>query len=131
LEPRARATTTRRGLSIGKTDRPVVELVDDAVEVTEAPGGASRFRQIEIEVLRDEGAGGARDGAKKLRAAGAPQAPGGPANAARTGPRAPRRRRAVRRSTAPSPGIPTRGPRSRRSGRDRRSTSWSGPRSPS
>jgi CHAD domain-containing protein len=78
LEPRARATTTRRRLMIGKTDRPVVELVDDAVEVTEAPGGASRFRQIEIEVLRDEGAGVARDVAKKLRAAGAPKASGGP-----------------------------------------------------
>ncbi|HEY3263604.1 MAG TPA: CHAD domain-containing protein [Actinomycetota bacterium] len=78
LAPRVRATTTRRRLMIGQTDRPVVELVDDAVEVTEAPSGASRFRQIEIEVLGDDGARVARDLAKELRAAGAPKAPGDP-----------------------------------------------------
>jgi CHAD domain-containing protein len=78
LAPRVRATTTRRRLMLGARDRPVVELVDDAVEVTEAPTGASRFRQIEIELLSDDGASVARDIAKRLRAAGAPAADGEP-----------------------------------------------------
>jgi CHAD domain-containing protein len=78
LAPRVRATTTRRRLMLDARDRPVAELVDDAVEVTEAPTGASRFRQIEIELLSDDGARVARDVAKRLRAAGAPDAAGEP-----------------------------------------------------
>jgi CHAD domain-containing protein len=78
LVPRVRATTTRRRLLLGAGDRPAVEVVDDAVEVTDAPAGASRFRQVEIEVLGDGGDAVARNVAKAFRRAGAPEAAGRP-----------------------------------------------------
>ncbi len=78
LRPRVRATTTRRRVVLGTKDRPAVEVVDDAVAVTEAPTGPSRFRQIEVELLADGSEVVARDVARTLRAAGAPAAAGRP-----------------------------------------------------
>ncbi|MGZ4130311.1 MAG: CHAD domain-containing protein [Actinomycetota bacterium] len=76
LAPRVRATTTRRRVVVRAAKEPVAELVDDAVEVREAPTGASRFRQIEIEARTDAGTKTVRDLGKTLRAAGAPAAEG-------------------------------------------------------
>jgi CHAD domain-containing protein len=76
LAPRVRATTTRRRVVVLAANEPVAELVDDAVEVREAPTGACRFRQIEIEARGDAGTKTVRDLGKSLRAAGAPAAEG-------------------------------------------------------
>ncbi len=76
LGPRVRATTTRRRVTVRAANEPIAELVDDAVEVREAPTGASRFRQIEIEARTDAGTKTVRDLGKTLQAAGAPAAEG-------------------------------------------------------
>jgi CHAD domain-containing protein len=78
LAERVRATTTRRRLEVGPDERPLVEVVDDAVEVTDAPSGAARFRQIEVEIRAEEGEPVARALVDALRASGAPEDPGTP-----------------------------------------------------
>jgi CHAD domain-containing protein len=71
LRPVVRATTTRRRIELVEDDRPVAEVVDDAVEVTQAPAGATRFRELEVEVSGDASPDVARDVARTLREAGA------------------------------------------------------------
>jgi CHAD domain-containing protein len=76
LAPIVRATTTRRRLSVEREGEQVGEVVDDAVEVTQAPSGSSRFRELEVERRGDDGRGVARALTRALRDAGA--RPSGP-----------------------------------------------------